>query len=122
VNEKEITKVLPVKMNSLEDLIRLASSISTPQMTTYILKFIHNDKLYLGILGVFRDYYKYYGLPVFYYYVLDKKSSEAEKIKDSNYVVVSTDGEKIEFTKNPKPGLSIPLITLAEKPAFIPEI
>ncbi|OYT39588.1 MAG: hypothetical protein B6U89_03890 [Desulfurococcales archaeon ex4484_58] len=109
-------------MNSLEDLIRLASSISTPQMTTYILKFIHNDKLYLGILGVFRDYYKYYGLPVFYYYVLDKKSSEAEKIKDSNYVVVSTDGEKIEFTKNPKPGLSIPLITLAEKPAFIPEI
>lgn len=122
MNEKEITKVLPVKMNSLEDLIRLASSISTPQMTTYILKFIHNDKLYLGILGVFRDYYKYYGLPVFYYYVLDKKSSEAEKIKDSNYVVVSTDGEKIEFTKNPKPGLSIPLITLAEKPAFIPEI
>ncbi len=116
----DFEKVIPVRMNSLNDLVRLATAISTPQMTTYILKFVEDDKLYLGILGVFRDYYKYYGLPVLYYYVLNRE--EAEEIMNANFVVISTDGEKIEFSKNPKPGLSIPLITLAEKPVFIPDI
>ena len=116
----EIEKAIPIKMNSLNDLVRLASSISTPQMTTYVLKFTVKDKLYLGILGVFRDYYKYYGLPVFYYYVVE--GEEKEKIMNANYIVISTDREHVEFSKNPKPGLSIPLIGLAEKPLFLPDL
>lgn len=115
----EMEKVLAIKLNSLEDLVRLATSLSVSQMTTYILKFTHNDKLYLGLLGVFRDYYKYYGVPIFYYIVLD--SSEKDKAIDAKYIIVSTDKDVVEFSKIPKPGLSIPLITLAQKPIFIPD-
>lgn len=113
----EIEKVLAIKMNSLEDLVRLATSLYVSQMTTYILKFLHNNKLYLGLLGVFRDYYKYYGIPIFYYVVLE--SSEKDKAIDAKYIIVSTDRDLVEFSKVPKPGLSIPLIALAQKPEFI---
>lgn len=109
-------KAIAIKMASLNDLVRLAVILSSPQLPMYIIKFRHNGKLYLGILGVFRDYYRYYGLPVFYYYDVDD-----EKFSDANYIVVSSDGERIEVSKTMKPGLSIPLIHLAEKPVFIPD-
>ncbi|MEM0380512.1 MAG: hypothetical protein QXX35_02775 [Desulfurococcaceae archaeon] len=115
----EIERALAIKMNSLEDLVRLATSLSISQMTTYILKFLYNNKLYLGLLGVFRDYYKYYGIPIFYYTVLE--GDEKEKAIDAKYIIVSTDKDVVEFSKTPKPGLSIPLITLAQKPLFIPD-
>lgn len=115
----EVEKALAIKMSSLEDLVRLATSISVSQMTTYILKFQYNDKLYLGLLGVFRDYYKYYGIPIFYYVVLE--GSDRDRAVDAKYIIVSTDKDIVEFSKTPKPGLSIPLITLAQKPVFIPD-
>lgn len=116
----DIEKVIPIKIGKLNDLVRLATSISTPQSMLYILKFREDNRIVLGILGVFRDYYKYYGLPIFYYYVVEGK--EAGRIKEANYIVFSTSDERIEFSKYPKPGLSIPMITLAEKPSFIPEL
>ena len=116
----ELEKVIPIKMASLADLVRLAMSISTPQTTTYVIKYSDGDKVVLGILGIFRDYYKYYGIPIFYYYT--SSGEEAGKIVDANYIVVSTNGEKFEFSKNPKPGLSIPIIGLSEKPPFIPDL
>jgi len=113
----EVEKVLPVKVASLNDLVRLAVSTMIPhQVTTYMVKFKHKSRTYLGILGVFRDYYKYYGIPVFYYYPMDSDS-----LGDANYIIVSTSEEKIEFSKNPKPGIAIPIITLSEKPVFIPD-
>ena len=115
----DLEKVITIKLNSLPDLVRLATSLSLPQMTSYILKFKHNDKLYLGILGIFRDYYKYYGIPIFYYYVLE--GEKAEEVEKSNYIVFSADTETIEFSKTAKPGRSIPLIGLAEKPVFLPD-
>jgi hypothetical protein len=42
-------------------------------------------------------------------------------VLDANYVIVYTGEEKYEFSKNPKPGVSLPIITLAEKPSFIPD-
>ncbi|ADI32440.1 hypothetical protein [Staphylothermus hellenicus] len=116
----EIEKVIPIKLNSLNDLVRLAATISSPQTTMYILRFKYKNKLVLGVLGVFRDYYKLYGLPMFYYYILKKE--DAEKIIDKSYIIISSNNEKIEFSKHPKPGLSIPMITLAKKPLFIPEL
>lgn len=116
----EVERVIPIRLNSLNDLVRLAATISSPQAMMYILKFKYKDKLVLGVLGVFRDYYKLYGLPMFYYYILD--SEEAKKVIDKNYIIISSDKEEIEFSKQPKPGLSIPMITLAEKPLFIPEL
>ncbi len=115
----EIERVIMVKLSSLSDLVRLATSLSLPQMTSYILKFKYKGKLYLGILGVFRDYYKYYGLPIFYYYALE--GEEAKKVEEANYIVLTSDSEVIEFSKNAKPGRSIPLIGLAEKPVFLPD-
>lgn len=116
----DIEKVVVVKMNSLEDLVRLATALSAPQMTTYLIRFLDKDKMVIGLLGVFRDYYKYYGIPVFYYYVLE--GDVVESVKDANYIIISIDEDKIEFSRKPKPGLSIPLITLAEKPDIIPEL
>jgi len=111
--------VIMIKLSSLPDLVRLAVALSIPQMTSYIIKYKHEGKTYLGILGVFRDFYKLYGLPIFYYYVAD--GEEAAKIDSANYIIISSDGDKIEFGKTPKPGMSIPLISLAEKPPFIPD-
>lgn len=117
----EIEKVVPIKMNSLQDLVRLAATISSPQSMMYILKFKNsNGNVVLGVLGIFRDYYKYYGVPIFYYYVVG--GDDAEKVMNSNYIVISISDEKIEFTKHPKPGSSIPMITLAEKPPFLPDL
>ncbi|MEM2025351.1 MAG: hypothetical protein QXW94_03585, partial [Desulfurococcaceae archaeon] len=76
------------------------------------------DKIILGLLGVFRDYYKHYGLPIFYYYSF---KDDDPQISGANYVVVYTGEEKYELTKGPKPGISIPIVTLAEKPEFIPD-
>jgi hypothetical protein len=116
----ELEKVIPIKLSSLNDLVRLAATISSPpQVTMYIIKFLHREKLILGILGVFRDYYKLYGLPIFYYYIANK--DETNKIINSNYIIISTDHEILDFSKKPKPGLSLPMITLAEKPPFIPD-
>ncbi len=110
-------KVMVLKLNSLNDLVRLSVVLSSPQMPMYVIKFKHNGKLYLGLLGVFRDYYKYYGIPIFYYYSLEPEP----RIEEANYIIVSSDSEKFEFSKTLKPGLSIPLINLAEKPFFIPD-
>lgn len=113
-------KVFPVRVSSLNDLIRLAVSTISPQALTYIVKFREEGKIVLGILGVFRDYYKYYGIPLFYYFILDP--TEYPGLSEANYVVVSTSDEKFEFTKQPKPGVSIPIISLAERPGFIPDL
>ncbi|AFK50577.1 hypothetical protein TCELL_0152 [Thermogladius calderae 1633] len=112
--------MVPVKLGSLSDLVRLAATISMPQGTSYILRFETGDKVVLGILGVFRDYYKYYGIPVFYYYIAEGK--EAEDLKNTNYIVASLSEDRFEFSKHPKPGLTIPLIRLAAKPDFIPDL
>lgn len=113
----EVEKVVPIRVASLGDLVRLAVSTMIPQQfSTYIIRFRHRDKVYLGILGVFRDYYKYYGIPVFYYY-----STSPESVGDANYIIVSTGEEKIELSKNPKPGVAIPIVSIAEKPVFIPD-
>ncbi|MGB9827634.1 MAG: hypothetical protein ACPLSM_03865 [Thermosphaera sp.] len=113
-------KVLPVKVNSINDLVRLAVSTVTPQALTYIIRFRLKDKIVIGILGVFRDYYKYYGLPLFYYYIVNP--AEQPMLSEANYVVVSTSEERFEFAKQPKPGVSIPIIGLSEKPPFIPDL
>ncbi|WP_440059948.1 hypothetical protein ACSU1N_01990 [Thermogladius sp. 4427co] len=116
----QLDKVVPVKLRSLSDLVRLAAAISIPQGSSYILRFDSGNKIILGILGVFRDYYKYYGVPIFYYYVVEE--NEASSLQDANYVIASLSEDRFEFSKNPKPGVTIPIIRLAEKPFFFPEL
>lgn len=112
-------KAILIKTASFADLVRLAVSTMIPhQFITYFIKFKHRDKIIVGLLGVFRDYYKYYGVPIFYYYSF---SNDDKQVEEANYIIIYTGEEKFELSKNPKPGSSIPIITLAEKPAFIPE-
>ncbi len=121
MSNEEIRKVLTIKVNSLNDLVRLAMTYTGPtSQSIFLLKFWDRDKLVIGMLGLFRDYYKFYGLPILYYHICSDE--EKMRIKDSNYIVISTDGERLEFSRSPKPGMSIPLIHLAEKPPIIPEL
>ncbi len=112
-------KVVLLKTASFYDLVRLASATIIPhQVMTYLIKFKYKGRIVIGILGVFRDYYKQYGLPVFYYYTFDGNDAQAS---EANYVIVYTGEDRFELSKNPKPGVSIPIISLAEKPVFIPD-
>ncbi|MFN4046599.1 MAG: hypothetical protein ACK4H7_04585 [Acidilobaceae archaeon] len=111
-------KALTLRVSSLNDLVRLAVSMAIPsQLTPYLLKFRYNGKIILGLLGVFRDYYKYYGVPVFYYFSVNE---DDRQVLEANYIIASTGEERIELSKNPRPGVLIPLIELAEKPPFLP--
>ncbi len=121
MSKEDLRKVLTIRVGSLKDLVRLAMTYATPSQTIFLLKFYEGDKLVVGLLGLFRDYYKFYGLPILYYHICS--DDEKEKVVNANYIIASTsDGERIEFSKTPKPGMSIPLITFAEKPPIIPSL
>ncbi len=117
--EEKLPTVIPIKTATFGDLVRLAVSTSIPhQLLAYLVKFKYKNKVVVGLLGIFRDYYKYYGVPLFYYYAFE----EGDKaIEEANYIIVYTGEEKYELSRQPKPGSSIPIITLAEKPVFIPD-
>ena len=121
MSSEEIRKVLSIRVNSLNDLVRLAMTYAGPtSQSIFLIKFWDGDKLIIGMLGLFRDYYKFYGLPILYYHICSEE--EISRIKDSNYIIISTEGERLEFSKSPKPGMSIPLIHLADKPPIIPKL
>jgi len=119
--ESELKKVLPIRVSSLNDLVRIAVTYMTPvAQSVFLLKFKDKERLIVGMLGLFRDYYKLYGLPVLYYHVCD--SVEEEKIVQANYIVISSNDERLEFSKVAKPGVSIPLVELRMKPPIIPDL
>ncbi len=105
-------------MKGYQDLVRLAASSIAMGQSTFILRFIKNDKPVYGVLAVFRDFYKMYGVPLLYYYV----DNEGKIPRDANYALLksSNAGETIEFSKGSKAGyITIPIINLAETPEFI---
>jgi len=114
--EDEVEKLLPVRVTSLNDIARLAASLVSMGQPTYIVKFKHDGKSVYGIFAIFRDYYKLYGLPIFYYYVMEKD------VEDSRYVLVKSEdaGERVELSKTVKPGyIAVPIVVLAEMPKFV---
>lgn len=120
MGSEEIKKVLPIRVSSLRDLVRLAMTYTSSGQSIFLLKFKESGKIIIGMLGLFRDYYKLYGLPVLYYHVCT--SEEEEKIREANYIIVSTNDERLEYSKTPRPGISLPLINLVEKPPIIPSL
>ncbi|BEP18227.1 hypothetical protein PYJP_15790 [Pyrofollis japonicus] len=112
-------KLVPVKVSSIHDLARIAATIISLGQPAYIIRFNNNEKKIYGIIAVLRDYYKLYGLPMLYYYV------DTDKLGDGNYLLVKVDdqGEHVEVSKGTKPGwIAVPIIDLAEKPSFFPEL
>ncbi len=114
----ELPKVAPpfsLRVESLEDLARFVASIAALGQPTYVLHFVHGDKSILGIIAVYRDYYKFYGMPIFYYY-------ESENRISGNYFLVKAEetGERVQISNGVKPGwIAVPIIKLKEKPPFI---
>lgn len=108
-------KVVCVKLQSVADLARLASSMVTMTSTIYIVHFDHNGKHYYGLFATFRDYFKYYGVPILYYVEL------SEPLK-GRYLAIKVDesGERVESTAGVRAGwVCLPIVTLDRKPDFI---
>ncbi|MGB9708700.1 cren protein [Infirmifilum uzonense] len=106
--DKDIETMIPVKLSTLNDLARLAGSTSALGHVTYIVHFTAASKHYYGIFIVFRDYYKLYGLPMFYYIEFDKELP-------GNYVLFKSDeaGETVEVSKGTRPGfMALPIINI----------
>jgi len=114
-----INKVVKVRVKSFKDLARMAASSIAMGQATYIIRYTNESgSIIYGVLAVFRDFFKLYGIPLFYYY----EDSEKSIPTDSNYVLVRSDdtGEKIELSKGARSGyLTVPIINLAEPPEFI---
>lgn len=111
----EVDRALSIGLRSLSDLARFASSTATMGHVTYIVHFEHKDRHYYGVFIVFRDYYKYYGVPMFYYI------SSEEELR-GNYILlkVDADGEKVEVGKGTRHGwINIPIVNLENKPEII---
>ena len=116
IDSSMTNKTVSIKVGSINDIARFAGSLVTLGQPVYVLRFKKGDKTIYGLLAVFRDFYKYYGLPIFYYVEL---SGEHD---DKNYILLRSDerGEKLEFAKTTRPGVvAIPIITLKEIPPFI---
>jgi len=108
-------KVLGVKLASVADLARLASSMMSVGGNVYIVHFTHGGRHYYGLMVTYRDYYKYYGVPLLYYVEVD------EPLK-GKYLMVKVDesGERVESGDGVKAGwICIPIVNLERKPSFM---
>lgn len=108
-------KVTEIKLATVSDLARLASSMVSMGSAVYLIHFNYHKKHYYGLLATFRDYYKNYGVPLFYFIERD------EPLK-GKYLAIKVDetGEKVECIEGVKAGwICIPIVSLDEKPVFI---
>jgi hypothetical protein len=115
---ERVGHMVPLRLRGLSDLARLVSGTMTMGHPTYIVHFVERGKHVYGVFIVFRDYYKHYGIPMFYYTVTDKELP-------GDYLLFRSDesGEYIEPYKGVKPGwVAIPVVHLKEKPRLIGEL
>jgi hypothetical protein len=108
-------KALGIKLAGIADLARLASSMVSMGGSVYVVHFAHKGKHYYGLLATYRDYYKYYGVPLLYYVEVD------EPLK-GKYLAIKVDesGERVEGTEGVRPGwICIPIVNLERKPGFV---
>jgi len=104
-----------LRVENIEDLARFVATMAALGQPTYILHFKYEGKDILGIIAIYRDYYKFYGMPIFYYY------ESAEEVKGKYFLVKAEEaGERVKLSDGVKPGwIAVPIIRLKEKPPFI---
>lgn len=115
---EQIGRVIPLKLKTLNDLARLVGSTVTMGHPSYLVHFPEQGKHVYGVFIVFRDYYRLYGVPMFYYIV-------SEKELPGNYLLYRSDesGEYVEPSKGIKPGyVAVPIVNLREKPNLLDQI
>ncbi len=115
----DIEKALVVRVESLNDLVRVAGSIVLSRNPMYIMRFKHRKHTVYLMLSVIRDYYKYNGVPLAYYYTVENGGEEHK----AKYILLKVDemGEEIVLTDKIRHGYAvIPVLDLAEPPPFFP--
>ena len=113
-----IEKVVGIKVSSLNDIARFAMSLASLGQAPYVIRFRKENKVVYGLLAVFRDYYKYYGLPLLYYCVVN----DVLKHSGKNYILIRSDeaGEKVELSEGTRPGwVAIPILDIETIPDFL---
>jgi len=115
-------KLVPVRVESLNDIVRMAASIAMLGQSTYIVrvKMGGGRRLY-GLVALLRDYYDLYGLPLLYYTIVE----DGGENDDKHFVLFKVDeqGEHVELSRGMRTGwVSIPIIDLAELPSFFPRL
>ncbi|HDJ89933.1 MAG TPA: cren protein, partial [Thermoprotei archaeon] len=76
----KIEKCIGLRLETINDLARFASTLMTIGHGVYIAHFYRDGKHLYGIFTLYRDYFKYYGVPLFYYIELKEKL-------DGNYIL-----------------------------------
>lgn len=108
-------KAVCIRLRSLADLARLASAMVTMTSSVYLVHFSYNGKHYYGLFATFRDYFKYYGVPILYYV------EQNEQLK-GKYLAIKVDesGERVESLMGVRAGwICVPIVSLDHKPDFI---
>ncbi|RLE80875.1 MAG: cren protein [Thermoprotei archaeon] len=112
----ESERCINVRLSNIESLARFIASLFASGHPVYILHFKTSlGKHVYGFLAVLKDFYKYYGLPLFYYVIL-------EKPLQGSFILVKLGDERMEirFSEGVKPGwIYAPIVSLSEPPAFI---
>jgi hypothetical protein len=114
----EIQKALTVRVTTLNDLVRLSGTLASRMIIMPVYRAPMNEGHVYFLQMMYKDYYKYYGIPVIYYY-LDKNDHRSPD--KARYILAKTDeaGEKIEISDKTRTGwLVIPIINLDELPEF----
>lgn len=107
-----------IRLKRTEDLCRLAASIMSLGQPIYLVRMRKEEEAVLGVLAVYRDYFRYYGIPIFYY------TQCSGPCLDKRYVSFKLDeiGERIEFTDKSVPGtVMIPIVEFESMPEMLAE-
>jgi len=111
-------KPLWIRVKRVEDLCRLAATMITMGQPTYLVRIKSSDSPIVGLLAVYRDYYKFYGVPVFYYAPCEGSCAERKYVSFK----VDESGERVEFVDRAVPGsVMIPIIELDSLPELLTE-
>ncbi|MCE4628415.1 MAG: cren protein [Desulfurococcales archaeon] len=115
----EVPPAVVVRVRSLGDLVRLAASLAGRMIVMPVYRHPREGGGHVYYVQMmYRDYYKYYGLPIIYYYEDEGDDLPPDKAK---YIVAKTDeaGERIQVTDRARTGwIVIPVINLEEPPSF----
>ena len=110
-------KAVRIEVESLADLSRLAVTMASYAVIMPIYGFKDGDDVYLFVQATYKDYYKYYGIPLIYLY-----RGRDEGLAKGKYVLIKVDetGEKVEVSDRSRPGwTAIPLIWLKTRPEHL---
>ncbi|MEB3774936.1 MAG: cren protein [Desulfurococcales archaeon] len=114
-----LENAVAIRVDSLGDIARLASTLAARMFIMPVYRFPGSSGSVYMVQTIYKDYYKYYGVPIVYYYI-----HRGEEPASVRYILARADetGERVELSDRTRTGwVSIPVINLVEKPPYIPD-